>query len=383
MSNVNIESSKDKYILARWAYSLGDPIISDSEYNILHKYIKDNKLLPEYTNRTWSEDNCPIELLEKYNMTNLISKVIIMEKSKSLETINTFSDLNYHFGSLNTKTYLSLKEDGFNCQLNFFNGKLVDIHSRGRGNNKHINFNNLKEYITNQISLEGKVKIIGEAVISDKNYEQLKKTKETKSRRMAIRTCLADSELTYLIDFIAFDLWQESKKYTVSEIYNILNINNFKVVPYKIIYDYEQLKNEIKVMSESYNDYPYMTDGLVIRTDNREQEYAIRLGKWEESIHTSYILGYKQQYGSQNISALLEIYPIQLQNSRHVEIPITNISRIVENNLRVGSPVAFKMTSQVIATLDIETTKLLQTYDWLKIQAKVRQEEEYKSYIRA
>ncbi len=78
---------EDKYILSRWAYSVGEPLpdMSDADYNNLHRYMRDQKLLPDYTERAWSSDPCPYELLKKYNMENLAHNVILSDKTESMD----------------------------------------------------------------------------------------------------------------------------------------------------------------------------------------------------------------------------------------------------------------------------------------------------------
>ena len=82
-------SDKEKFILARWSYSVGQPLMSDSEYTQLLRYME--KMYPndEYVKRSWSSDPCPTELLKKIDRTDLIYKVILSDRTESIPSLNS------------------------------------------------------------------------------------------------------------------------------------------------------------------------------------------------------------------------------------------------------------------------------------------------------
>ena len=53
-------NSLDQFILSRWAYSIGEPIITDPEYTVLLNAVKSEYPNSEYVNRSWSSDPCPV-----------------------------------------------------------------------------------------------------------------------------------------------------------------------------------------------------------------------------------------------------------------------------------------------------------------------------------
>ena len=53
-----------KYIIARWAYSVGQPIMSDAEYTILDRSMKARFPKNPYCQRSWSSDPCPVAMLK-------------------------------------------------------------------------------------------------------------------------------------------------------------------------------------------------------------------------------------------------------------------------------------------------------------------------------
>lgn len=58
------EQLLDLFVLARYFYGIGKPIIADNFYEFMHKNYKENGILLEYINRTYDEDPTPVELLK-------------------------------------------------------------------------------------------------------------------------------------------------------------------------------------------------------------------------------------------------------------------------------------------------------------------------------
>lgn len=85
-----------------------------------------------------------------------------------------------------------------------------------------------------------------------------------------------------------------------------------------------------------------------------------RIEAWEEPIYRSFVTGYDETYGPHAIAVQCKIYPIKLPNSVQRQLPATNLSRIINLNLRPGYPVAFRIASSSIADIDEESTRLVQ-----------------------
>ena len=63
-----------------------------------------------------------------------------------------------------------------------------------------------------------------------------------------------------------------------------------------------------------------------------------------------------------------------MKNSTQRLVSCTNYQRIIDNNLRVGLPIAFRLSSMAIADLDEEATRLLQS-EW------AGREEEFRKWV--
>ena len=93
-------------------------------------------------------------------------------------------------------------------------------------------------------------------------------------------------------------------------------------------------------------------------------QYALRIGAWEEECNSSYVTGYKFNRGMYDNSVLVSIKPLFVNHKTVSEISVTNLQTIIDNNLRIGYPIAFVERSSVNSVLDTTKTKELQD-DWL------------------
>ena len=371
-------SELEKFILSRWAYSVGQPFISDAEYNMLLSYMKEKYPDNEYVNRSWSSDPCPRELLIKYNMEHLIHSVMLTDRTESIESLNTWTEVEREFLSLNEEATISYKLDGWNIQFSYYNGHLVSVHSRGRSSD-YVDYSNLKFNVPKEIPIKGKVTVVTEAVVSNAAFEFCKEEFGNVSQRGAVSTLLARPEYTALIEIIATNLICDEE---VDHIFFKLRSMGFKVPEFYNITNYEELLEHLKLLSDREPEYYVITDGVVVKSKHKTR--AIRLLAWEQPVYQSYVKGYREEFGDYRISVQCDIFPIKLQNSTQRKVPLTNLKRIVDMNLQIGSPIAFKFVSGAIADVDEDMTRLLHKQwegRWEDYQMKIKQEEEIKRLL--
>lgn len=347
---------RSKFIVARWAYGLGQPIISDAEYNVLLDRFKATDPNWEYVTRSWSSDPCPTELLKSIGREDLISAIVLAEKTESIPSLNSWYEIEQEYVRADyTELFVSYKHDGWNIQASYYNGKLATIRTRGRAADA-LDADVLRPIFPESIPVMGKVKVIGECTCSKELFVTMKQTFDNALERSAVRTAMARPEYARRLSFHAFDI--QGYIPTGSTIFGTLVQWGFKVPQYKFVSNYEELIKTITEMGEQNKNYPYPTDGLVARTGSYMR--AMRVGEWEEPIYSSYVTGYEQSYGGHTIAMKVRIKPIHTVKGMQRRISITNLSRIVENNLRVGYPIAFKITSSAYGDIDEESTRALQ-----------------------
>lgn len=369
-----INDLTENYIMARWTYLMGEPILSDPEYDRVEKEFK--ALFPEspYSNRPWSFDECPAALLQKYGREDLICNPTMGYAAESIYSINNEPEFNTTFKGLNEKSRLSFKIDGWNTRVSYYNHHIVKVESRGRSGN-NLSMNNLYKLFPQTVPYSGRVAVTGELSIPNNKWEEFKKLTGNADQRASVRTALARSAVEFL-SFCAFNLFVEDGLEEQDQ-YEVLTKLGFVTPRFVWVYNFEDLKKKMWYMSYINPVYPYLTDGLVI--ENSTQQLAIRLGAWEEQCYKSYVTGYEENQGMYGTFLKVCCYPIIVGGKTFSKISINNIASIIENDLRIGYPIAFNKRSEANVVIDSTKTFELQR-SWVgnlkEYQLKIHQEQE-------
>ena len=123
----------NEYLLARWFYLMGEPRLSDTEYDKLEQEFK--RLYPDdiHSKQTWSMDAPPVEQLKAIGREDLIINTTMGYMAESIPSINQRDVYDERFAKLPGKSRLSFKIDGWNTRASYYNGYLTAVESRGRG----------------------------------------------------------------------------------------------------------------------------------------------------------------------------------------------------------------------------------------------------------
>lgn len=347
MTNLN------KFIIARWMYSIGEPIMSDAEYTLLLNTIQKTDPDNPYVHRSWSSDPCPVELLKEYGMEDAIRNIVLSDKTESIPSINDWGSLEAMYKDLDEEATLSYKHDGWNVQASYYNGELVQFQTRGRSNDA-MSVEILKHRVPKKIPALGRRTVCMEATVSNENYKIVKAELNNRSQRGSVSSCLARSDYAKYIDLHAFSIIGDEQMLNP---FPTLQEWGFQTVKWWIVHNYSELVDGIQNASRLVESYGSPTDGLVIRSSLTR---AIRVAAWEEPIYHSYVTGYDETYGMHRVGVKAKINPIAMRNSTQRLVSCTNYQRIIDNNLQIGYPIAFRLSSMAIADLDEESTRLLQ-----------------------
>lgn len=368
-------SNRDKFILARWSYSVGKPIYSDSEYTIMLDYMKQRYPNDKYTNRSWSSDPCPAELLKTIGREDLIAEIILSDKTESIPSINSEADIQRELADFCGEGTLSMKHDGWHIQANYYNGDLVSMNTRGRVKDS-IDVEVLSSSIPKTIPIKDKVKISMEATVSNSVFDFCKSQFNNSNERGAVSTLLSQPQYAHLISLHAFDIFGINLEGKCK--FTLLSDLGFNVPKFFRVSNFTEIIDALRYLSEQKTTYGFPTDGAVFDGHKRR---AIRLGAWEEPIYYSYVTGYLEQYSLYRISPSILIKPVLRNGTTQRRLNITNWQRILDHDLRPGSPIAFRVASSAIADYDEESTKLIrEAYSgrWEEFKEKVDTDEEVK-----
>lgn len=352
---INEQDLIDKYILSRWCYAISESTISDMEYNSLDKQMKELGLAEEYTNRAWSDDPCPVDLLERLNRMDLYRNISIRYGSESIASLRTDSEVRVRFGSLAEKSRLSFKVDGWNNQINYYNGGQISSNTRGRDTNP-IDAYTIMSVVPKSISMSGRVKVIGEASIPNALWEEFKLEYGGSDQRASMSTVLAKG-LSRYVSFKAFNIVSPDNELP-SDKYSLLAEWGFETPKFIYVSSYQQLLNGINMMGKMNERLDVKTDGLVI--ENEHTQLAIRVGAWQEQDILTYVTGYVENQTAYGISMTLKVRPVNVNGKVVSILDVTNISQLVKNNLAIGSPVAFAIRSSANPAINMTRTLQLQ-----------------------
>lgn len=344
-----------KYILARWCYLMGEEYLSDIEYDKIEKQFKEWYPDDVHSKKPWSFDECPVDILTEAGRTSLICNPVMGYMAESIYSINNWDELEDTLKDKLPRSRLSFKIDGWNTRVSYYNGVIVNVQTRGRSGN-NLDISNTARLFPKRIPIMGRVAITGEMSIPNDKWPLFKEMTGNVDQRASVRTALARNDIGYL-SFNAFNIYIENTREEYDP-YIKLEELGFMHPAYIWINSYAQLLAGIKYMSYLNNSYNYLTDGLVL--ENKSMQYAIRLDAWEEHCMKSYVTGYEEGQGAYGTFLKVLCKPIQIEGKTFSKISINNIASIVENNLRVGYPIAFNLRSAANVVIDTTETRHLQ-----------------------
>lgn len=348
----------EKFIIARWAYAIGIDYISDVEYDHLAQMCKDNDVCWDYLERGWSEDPCPYDLLKKHNLEEMIVPAVFSYRTESIDSLNNEELVEDRFRSLNTKSRLSMKLDGYSIRLNYYNGRFMYAETRNRNEKSSMNLDSIKFLFKGEFNqmLKGKTLVNGELYLLSSKFEEYKQLRNIISQRNGVSTAIANGDISFL-GYRCYNLYSDDKSIDCDK-YKVLQQLGFKVPKNFIISNYAELLKAINLLGRYKDSYDAPTDGLVLENDFTQ--IALRVGEWAEQSNCSYVTGYKVNRTMYYNSILVQIKPIFVNYKTVSEIAVTNLQNIIDNNLRIGYPIGFVERSSTNSVVDTTLTADLQ-----------------------
>lgn len=344
----------DEYLLARWFYLMGEPRLSDIEYDKLEKEFKNKYPEDIHSKQSWSYDTPPVEQLKAIGRADLIINTTMGYMAESIASINSVAEYNDRFSRLGLRSRLSFKIDGWNTRVSYFNGYLVAVESRGR-NGSNLSMNNIASLFPKRIKLKGRVAITGELSIPNEKWPMYKAETGNTDQRASVRTAIARGDV-HILAFAAFNIFSEQEVF--SDAYAKLEELGFTVPFYRWVSSKAELDDMVKHFSSLAEYYDYLTDGLVIENEN--YQLAIRIGAWEEVVMSSRVTGYEINPGMYGSFLKVLCDPVTIEGKTYTRISMNNIASIIENNLHIGSPIAFSQRSAANVVIDTLATRNLQ-----------------------
>ena len=256
-------------------YDLGEPIISDKEWDDKYYLLKslEKKFGIYYPDSPTQTVNYEIvnELVKKEHNHDMLS----LDKTKDISDIENF-----------LKGFRSLamsKMDGLTCSLCYNNGILISAETRGNGKVGEDITHNIKvlKNVPTTIPTKEELIIDGEVICTYEDFESSGFNLVYKNPRNfaagSIRLLNSSESKTRNLTFVAWDVIKgfENKSYLSDKLQELKNIG-FTICPYKIIINNE-IDNTIQTIIDESKKLSYPIDGIVFKFD--DIAYGASLGK--------------------------------------------------------------------------------------------------------
>lgn len=356
----HIKNPEHLYTISRWAYSIGEPIMEDVEYDILQKEVRGKDVAEKED--SWSTEECPIALLKTYGLDSLIRAVITTgEKSKSIVSINSVREAELYYEERATREFLlSYKMDGFNTQPHYLEGVRAATLSRGRKTDS-VDYSAVDVVLPEKIDVKGHVRIYGETSLTKTAFEKLKArfpSRNYTSRRNAVIGAMVNAP--ELLSFHAFNFDDGDDFYDTQDKFLILQRWGFNVPPFRTCRGVDVVKTILE-MSNS-RDYALKSDGIVVTGLNTalvNDMRAVRIYSWARKTYVAKIVSYQESHGRHFIGMKLVIEPTQTADGIQRHIDIDNVARIQKYKLLPGQRVVFEKVSDAVEHINLPLTALL------------------------
>lgn len=344
-------------------YNSDKTIMTDKEWD---EKFDELKQLEHETNILLS--NSPTQNVG-YEVKSKLNKITHEIPLKSLGKTKSIDDLQKFIS--NNEILIMDKGDGLTCELIYDNGELIQGSTRGNGTIGEDITHNVKTFknIPLQIDFKGYLKLSGESVILDDDFELINSKLNETDRYSNSRNLVAgsvrqlDSKIcgNRNVRFYAFNLLEcKEKEFTAKEEqFKFLNKLGFEIIEYTKYNTEQNLEESISKMQQSAYDKGFPIDGLVFAYNNIE--YANSLGDtlhhplhsiaykfYDEEYETKYITTEWQVSRTGMINPVAKFKPIEIEGSVVERATLHNLDYFQDLKLGQGDVIKVIKANQVI-----------------------------------
>lgn len=408
------ERYEDLYILSRFMYRIGTPILDDETFNSVERYIKDINALPEYTSRLYDDDPIPFGLLTEFNLNAYIpalgssseyAKYLDEEKSLSIQPYTNYTDTFNFCMAKKADLIISLKTDGVNTKTLYMDKLFRLSLSRGRSGNSLDFTRNISRIMPSTLDVSKLTKDETNAIKTNKlniNIKQDNIDEQYKEVKVYAETFVYEDYLPVLrskydsqgyktakssaISLLRVDKECEDYKYlkalafhaeglpnvkTKEDILVSLDKLGFTVVPY-CVFKWEDIPKDkenfiewLNIICEEFyvKTEMYPSDGLVIEVNDLDyvdsvsgiysnRNMALKLNYWSFARYMAEVEDIILEQQRVKCSCRVKIKPIRTKDGCEAKIVnVHNPKILINNNINIGSRIAFERNSGAINTL--------------------------------
>lgn len=386
----------DAYLLARYAYRIGEPMMNDSEYRLLEDAMActDQAYL---TKRSYDDDPVPEDLLKEFNLQHLIVKQddipeellngSVGDRTMSIKPLDNYKDAyDFFMSTPNEDKVMSSKCNGANLNATYIKDNDKDFYcykgglTRGRNGDCMNVSSNLYKVVPKKIvndECEDKIRIYGEGLVDDSAYKNIprKSGKDfTSSRMAAISMLRVEIEPKYYkhLRFYAYRA-EGIKCNTAWGTFKKLEELGFTTPPKiyikasEVPKDFEAfkvwLKSKMDWFYEENKKYDLPADGIVVDINDKNfvgvtdghytsRDCALKFEYWSEKYYVGVIKDILIEQQRVLASVVVLIEPLVTEDGVTVRrVTGYNLDILVKNHLTVGSKVYFGRNSEAISCI--------------------------------
>ncbi|MCD3216883.1 NAD-dependent DNA ligase LigA [Clostridium botulinum] len=304
-----------------------------------------------------------------YEVKSKLDKVVHNIPLKSLEKTKSINNLEKFIGE---KTIIIMdKGDGLTCELIYENGELIQGSTRGNGTVGEDITHNVKTFknIPLQIDFKGYLKLSGESVILDRDFELINSKLDEADKYSNSRNLVAgsvrqlDSKIcsNRNVRFYAFNLLEcENVDFkTKEDQFKFLNQLGFEIIEYTKYDPKQDLEGIISNMQKSAYERGFPIDGLVFTYN--DIKYANSLGDtlhhplhsiaykfYDEEYETKYITTEWQVSRTGMINPVAKFEPVEIEGSVVERATLHNLDYFQDLKLGQGDTIKVIKANQVI-----------------------------------
>lgn len=385
---------EDLYKLARFTYRVGEPIISDSDYEFVDSYIKESQLLIDYVYRSYDDDPIPMKLIDEFKLNYLLpsfsktseqyADFLDGEKSLSIRPIDNYREAyNYCMGTKNYVKTLSIKINGVNIkgvvsrENDEKNLTPKVFKTRGRNGESFDVTRNMCRVFNNSANLDvdllyitGESYVRQDAIGSLVSPSGIQITVPRSGAMSMLRTDYKDEDYKCLKYKIFRCEGLSGSNYDNLQIlkdvgYDVVPM--IRIEPSEIPSEYDQfciwMKEKMDYFYDICEKESIQADGLVFDVDDvnfdglingqySDKNIALKFEYWSHKYYIGTVKEIVIEQQAVNCSVVLQIEPLKLDDgSTARRVNLHSLGILLSEKIGVGSKVYFKRHSEVYNVL--------------------------------
>lgn len=344
------------------AYYSGQEVMTDKEYDLLIEELRaldpDNELIPGLA----GDETNPAG----YVKVPHILTTGTLDKAMTTSVFETWFNKKKKTGT--KRFHISTKQDGIGCELQYENGKLVRLVSRGDGFSgfdkivfaDYVNtINKTIPDLSNKSQVRGELEVRNE-LFKDPYFEGKKNPRNAVAglfNRKASELSDEDKRILSQVVFIAYDYHSDGHQpNTKSAIFDLLTSMSFITPAHETV----TTLDEVYAFRDKYGelrsqDNQFALDGIVIFDDEvdyhdqleKVQKSAIAL-KFDLTIAITKMIGIDWNYKGRYFNPIAVLEPVELDGTTVTHANLCNLNLINKLGIKIGDKVAIAKKGEII-----------------------------------